>query len=58
MDLMEGLICHFFLFVKAIINKKKINVFNYGKMKRDFTYIDDIVNGTVKVLFKPPKPIY
>jgi len=45
-----------FLFVKAIINKKKINVFNYGRMKRDFTYIDDIVNGTVKVLFKPPKP--
>ena len=25
-------------------------------MKRDFTYIDDIVNGTIKVLFKPPKP--
>ena len=44
-----------FLFVKSILNKKKINVFNYGNMKRDFTYIDDIVNGTIKVLFKPPK---
>ena len=44
-----------FLFVKAILNKKKINVFNYGKMKRDFTYIDDIVDGTVKVLSKPPR---
>ena len=44
-----------FLFVKAILNKKKINVFNYGKMKRDFTYIDDIVDGTVKILSKPPR---
>ncbi len=46
-----------FLFVKAILKKQKINVFNYGKMKRDFTYIDDIVGGTIKVLFKPPKSI-
>ena len=34
-----------YIFTKNIIEKKKINVFNYGKMKRDFTYIDDIVDG-------------
>ena len=34
-----------FLFTKAILENKPIKVFNYGKMKRDFTYIDDIVNG-------------
>ena len=34
-----------FIFTKNIINKKKIKVFNYGKMKRDFTYIDDIIQG-------------
>jgi len=40
-----------FLFTKAILEDKPIKVFNYGQMKRDFTYIDDIVNGTIKVLF-------
>ena len=44
-----------FLFTKAILDDKPIDVFNYGKMKRDFTYIDDIVNGTLKVLFSKPK---
>ena len=34
-----------FIFTKKIIEKKKINIFNYGNMKRDFTYIDDIVEG-------------
>ena len=34
-----------FIFTKNIINKKKIKVFNFGKMKRDFTYIDDIIQG-------------
>ncbi len=34
-----------FLFTKAILNDEPIKVFNYGKMQRDFTYIDDIVNG-------------
>ena len=33
------------LFAKAISNKEAINIFNNGEMKRDFTYIDDIVNG-------------
>ena len=34
-----------FIFTKKIIENKKINIFNYGNMKRDFTYIDDIVKG-------------
>ncbi|MAI60142.1 MAG: hypothetical protein CMM92_03875 [Rickettsiales bacterium] len=34
-----------FIFTKNIINGKPINIFNYGKMKRDFTYVDDIVSG-------------
>ena len=34
-----------FIFTKKILEKKKINIFNYGKMQRDFTYIDDIVEG-------------
>jgi UDP-glucuronate 4-epimerase len=43
-----------FLFTKAMLEGKPIDVFNHGKMKRDFTYIDDIVTGVVKVLDKPP----
>jgi UDP-glucuronate 4-epimerase len=39
-----------FLFSKAIVNGQRINVFNSGKMKRDFTYIDDIVNGLILLL--------
>src|SRR5690606_12011528 len=34
---------------------RPIEIFNYGKMRRDFTYIDDIVQGVVKVLFKAPE---
>ncbi len=34
-----------FIFTKKILEKKKIDIFNHGKMQRDFTYIDDIVNG-------------
>jgi len=44
-----------FLFTKAILEDKPIDVFNYGKMKRDFTYIDDIVEGVVRVIDSPPK---
>ena len=40
----------YFLFVEAIINRKPIKVFNNGKMKRDFTYIDDIVDGVCKII--------
>jgi len=39
-----------FLFTKAILEDKPINVFNHGKMRRDFTYIDDIVEGVIRVL--------
>lgn len=45
-----------FLFTDAIVNDKPIKVFNYGKMKRDFTYIDDIIEGVVRVLNNPPHP--
>ena len=43
------------IFSKNIISKEPINIFNYGKMKRDFTYITDIVNGTYLCCLKPPK---
>ncbi len=45
-----------FIFTKAIFEGKPINVFNYGKMKRDFTYIDDIIEGVVRVMEKIPIP--
>ena len=44
------------LFAKAIAEGKAIRVFNFGKMKRDFTYIDDIVEGVIRVLDKPATP--
>lgn len=44
-----------FLFTKAILAKQPIDVFNYGKMRRDFTYIDDIVEGVVRVMDKIPE---
>ena len=43
-----------FLFTKAIIDGQPIKVFNQGEMKRDFTYIDDIVEGIVRIQDKPP----
>ncbi len=45
-----------FLFTKAILEGKPIDVFNYGKMQRDFTYIDDIIEGVVRVMGKIPEP--
>ncbi len=45
-----------FLFTKAILSGKPIDVYNHGKMKRDFTYIDDIVEGVVRTLDLPAKP--
>tara|TARA_B100000945_G_C20361586_1_gene587441 strand:- start:675 stop:1295 length:621 start_codon:yes stop_codon:yes gene_type:complete len=42
-----------FKFTKAILTGEKIQVFNYGKHRRDFTYIDDIVEGVIRVLDKP-----
>ena len=43
-----------FKFTKNIMNNKKIDIYNNGKMYRDFTYIDDIVNGINLVINKPP----
>lgn len=45
-----------FLFTKAILEGRPINVFNQGNMRRDFTYIDDIVEGVIRVLDKPAVP--
>ncbi len=45
-----------FLFTKAILEHKPIDVFNYGQMKRDFTYIDDITEGVVRVIDRVPAP--
>ncbi len=45
----------YFLFTKAILAGKPIKIFNNGKMKRDFTYIDDIIEGVVRVISAPPK---
>lgn len=44
-----------FLFTKAILENKSIDVFNNGNMQRDFTYIDDIVEGIIRVNDNPPK---
>lgn len=43
------------LFASAILEGRSIDVFNHGKMQRDFTYIDDIVEGIVRILDKPAK---
>ena len=55
----------YYKFVKAITEGKAIDVYNYGKMKRDFTYIDDVVEGIVKLIStqqervdRPPYRIY
>ncbi|MBW1702224.1 MAG: GDP-mannose 4,6-dehydratase [Deltaproteobacteria bacterium] len=42
-----------FIFTDAILKKRPINVFNHGRMRRDFTYIDDIVDGTIAALERP-----
>jgi UDP-glucuronate 4-epimerase len=42
-----------FKFTKAILSNEKIQVFNHGKHRRDFTYVDDIVEGMIRVLDKP-----
>lgn len=45
----------YFSFTNKLINGEKIKIFNYGNCKRDFTYIDDIVEGIERVLAKPPQ---
>lgn len=44
----------YFGFTNKLVKGEKIQIFNYGDMKRDFTYIDDIVTGIVNVMQKPP----
>lgn len=46
----------YFSFTKAILAGETIKVFNHGKMKRDFTYVDDIVEGIVRLIDKKPEP--
>ncbi|MGB9712390.1 MAG: NAD-dependent epimerase [Dissulfurimicrobium sp.] len=45
-----------FLFTKAILEDRPIDVFNFGKMRRDFTYIDDIIEGVIRIVDKVPDP--
>ena len=45
-----------FLFTKAMLEDRAIDVFNHGRMVRDFTYVDDIAEGVVRVLDRAPKP--
>jgi UDP-glucuronate 4-epimerase len=47
----------YFKFTKLIEDNKKIDIYNNGQMKRDFTYIDDIIEGIFKVIKSPPKPM-
>jgi UDP-glucuronate 4-epimerase len=46
----------YFLFTRAIFRGEPIDVFNNGDMQRDFTYVDDVVEGVVRVLDRPPAP--
>jgi UDP-glucuronate 4-epimerase len=46
----------YFKFVDAIAQGKPIQVYNHGKMKRDFTYVDDVVEGIVRVMARAPQP--
>jgi UDP-glucuronate 4-epimerase len=45
-----------FLFTKAMLEGRAIDVFNHGNMVRDFTFVDDIVEGVIRVLDKPATP--
>jgi UDP-glucuronate 4-epimerase len=47
----------YFSFTKAILEGRPIDVFNNGEMQRDFTYIDDIVEGLVRIKDKLPQPV-
>jgi len=47
-----------FLFTKAILRNDKIDVYNFGKMKRDFTYVDDIINGIMNIIEAKKKKKY
>ena len=44
----------YFIFTKAILGNKPIDIYNHGAMKRDFTYIDDVTEGIFRIIDKPP----
>jgi UDP-glucuronate 4-epimerase len=44
-----------FLFARAILEQQPIKVFNHGRMQRDFTYIDDIIEGVIRVMYSIPE---
>jgi len=46
----------YFLFTKSILENKAINIYNFGEMHRDFTYIDDIIESLFRVMNKIPSP--
>ena len=46
----------YFLFTKAILDKKSLDIYNFGDMNRDFTYIDDIIESLIRLINKIPKP--
>jgi len=46
----------YFSFTKAILEGRTIDIFNHGQMKRDFTYIDDIVEGIIRIMDHTPQP--
>ncbi len=46
----------YFSFTKAILENRSVEIFNHGKMQRDFTYIDDVVEGVIRILDKPAMP--
>ena len=45
-----------FLFTKAILENRPLDVFNHGQMRRDFTYVDDIVEGVIRICDRIPEP--
>jgi Nucleoside-diphosphate-sugar epimerases len=45
-----------FLFTKAMLENRPIDIYNFGNMKRDFTYIDDIIEGVIRVMKRIPDP--
>lgn len=47
----------YFKFVRQIVERTPIEVYNYGRMKRDFTYVDDVVEGVWRLLGRPPREI-
>ena len=48
----------YFSFTNKLLNNERIRIFNYGKCERDFTYIDDIIEGIERIMIKGPKENY